>query len=289
MLDLGREHDWFGSTLIVALALCAAIGFLAFLIWELTEENPIVDLRVFRHRGFSMSVLAISASFGMVFSAIVLIPQWLQTSLGYTATWAGYATAFNGLTAVMAAPLVAFLIPRVDPRLICFGGLLWLGFSFVLRAFWWNPGADFWTLAIPQMVQGFGMPFFFIPLMSLALAAVEPVETASAAGLMNFMRTIAAAIGTSIVLTGWGNEASADRAGLAGALNDPADAMARMQGAGLSLEQARGMISNLTDQQALSMATNHMFLLSAAMLIVAAVTVWLIPRPTRPVDMSAAH
>lgn len=289
MLDLGREHDWFGSALIVGLALCAGIGFVAFLIWELTEDDPVVDLRVFRHRGFSMSVLAISAAFGTVFSALVLIPQWLQTSLGYTAAWAGYATAFTGAGALTAAPVVAILMQRVDPRKLVFGGLLWLGMSFVLRAIWWFPDADFWTLALPQLLQGFGMPFFFIPLMTLALGAVDEEETASAAGLMNFMRTIAGAIGASLVLTGWSNSAAADRSGLVASLNDADAAMAGMQSAGMSLDQARGMISAVVDKQAISIATNHMFLLTAAMLVIAALLVWFIPRPTRAVDVSAMH
>lgn len=289
MLDLGREYDWFGSTLIIALALCAGIGFVAFLIWELTDDDPIVDLRVFRHRGFSMSVLAISTGFGVLFSGLVLIPQWLQTSLGYSATWAGYATVYTGVAAVMAAPVVAFLMPRVDPRKLLFAGMLWLGMSFVLRAIWWFPDADFWTLALPQLLQGFGMPFFFIPLMSLALGAVKEEETASAAGLMNFMRTIAGAIGASVVLTGWNDNAAANRSSLAASLNDVDTAMSQMQSAGMSLEQARVMISNLADEQAISLATNHMFFLSAAMLAVAALLVWLIPRPVHVVDVSAKH
>lgn len=289
MLDLGREHDWFASPLIVAMALCAGIGFVAFLIWELTDDDPIVDLRVFRHRGFSMSVLAISAAFGTVFAALVLVPQWLQTSLGYTATLAGYATALSGVAALVSAPIAVALMSRVDPRKLVFGGLLWLGLSFVVRAVWWFPGADFWTLALPQLVQGFGMPFFFIPLMTLALGAVDEQETASAAGLMNFMRTIAGAIGASIVLTGWSNNISTGRSGLAASLNDADVTMTQMQSAGMSLAQARDMVSALVDQQAMSIATNHMFILSAALLVFAALLVWLIPKPTRAVDTSAIH
>uniref|UniRef100_UPI000AB4FA23 DHA2 family efflux MFS transporter permease subunit n=1 Tax=Acinetobacter baumannii TaxID=470 RepID=UPI000AB4FA23 len=84
MLDLGHERDWFNSTSIVVLALTAAIGFVVFLIWELTDKHPVVDVKVFRHRGFAISVLALSLGFGAFFGSIVLIPQWLQMNLSYT-------------------------------------------------------------------------------------------------------------------------------------------------------------------------------------------------------------
>ncbi|RQN75114.1 MFS transporter, partial [Acinetobacter baumannii] len=154
-----------------------------FLAWEGTEDQPIVDLRVFRHRGFTVAVLSLALAFGTFFSSAVIIPQWLQTSMGYTATYAGYATAFTGVAAVIMSPIVAKLTSKVDPRaLVCFG-ILWLGFTSLLRVHW-NSQADFWSLAFPQMLQGIGMPFFFIPLTTLALGSVRPEETASAAGVM---------------------------------------------------------------------------------------------------------
>jgi DHA2 family multidrug resistance protein len=122
MLDEGKNLDWFNSAEIVALAVTAAIGFAAFLIWELTEKNPVVNLRVFRHRGYWASVLTISLAFGSFFGATVLTPQWLQSYMGYTATEAGHATAMSGILAVLVAPLVAQLSTRVDPRPWCSWG-----------------------------------------------------------------------------------------------------------------------------------------------------------------------
>jgi MFS family permease len=116
MLDLGKEHDWFASPMIAGLAIVAAIGFVAFLIWELTDANPIVDLRVFRHRGFTASVITLSVAFGAFFGINVLTPLWLQQNMGYTATWAGYVSALLGVTAVLVAPLAAGLSTKVDPR-----------------------------------------------------------------------------------------------------------------------------------------------------------------------------
>ena len=106
MLDLGHDRDWFHNSLITSLAVIAVIGFAIFCAWEVTEKNPAVDLRVFRHRGFATATVALGFAFGTFFTSAVLIPQWLQGYLGYTATWAGYATAFTGVSAVIASPIV---------------------------------------------------------------------------------------------------------------------------------------------------------------------------------------
>ena len=143
-------------------------------------------------------------------------------------------------------------------------------------------------MAAPQFIQGFAMPFFMIPLTTLTLGSVRPDETASAAGLQNFLRTMALAIATSLVLTGWGNGQRVSRSEMAGTLQ-PADTQAQLSGMGMSFEQARQVISNLVDQEALAIAVDHVFFLSALVLFLATAIVWLAPKPTGPVDTSAAH
>ncbi|WP_336961590.1 DHA2 family efflux MFS transporter permease subunit [Sphingobium aquiterrae] len=283
MLDLGREHDWFGDPLIVALAVIAAIGFAVFIVWEITERQPIVDLRVFRHRGFTVSTISLSFAFGTFFASVVILPQWMQQSLGYTATWAGYATAFNGVGAVIMSPIVAKLANKWDPRgLVCFG-ILWLGMTSLLRTMW-TSDADFWTLAMPQMLQGIAMPFFFIPLTTIGLGAVEPHETASAAGIMAFMRTMSAAIGTSVATTIWDDYARSARSNLSGLVNSGA-----LPASNLSTEQVRRLIEQLVDKESLAIATNHIFAIAAVIFFFSAMIIWLSPRPSHPVDPSAAH
>jgi len=95
MLDEGKDLDWFSSLEIRVLAIVAVIGFLSFLIWELTEQYPIVDLRVFRHRGFASCMLVLALAFGAFFGINVLTPQWLQYNMGYTTTWAGLVVAWE--------------------------------------------------------------------------------------------------------------------------------------------------------------------------------------------------
>ncbi len=287
MLDLGREHDWFNDRTIVVLAIIAVIGLAVFLAWEVTEDQPIVDLRVFRHRGFTVAVISLSFAFATFFSSAVIIPQWLQSSMGYTATYAGYVTAFTGVAAVIMSPIVAKLTTKVDPRaLVCFG-ILWLGFTSLLRVHW-SSQADYWTLAIPQMLQGFGMPFFFIPTTTLALAAVRPEETASAAGVMSFLRTMAGAIGTSISTSMWDDSARVARSEIAGRLHDGGTIDA-LSAQGFSTDQIRAIVVQLVDKESLAVSTTHIFLLSAIIFAASAMIIWLSPRPKRAVAAGAAH
>lgn len=277
MLDIGRDHDWFGDPLIVALAVCAAVGFCVFIIWELTEEHPIVNLRIFANRGFSAGVATLALSYGAYFASIVLIPQWLQTSMNYTATQAGLVTAFTAMAAMMTSQVSARMVAWADPRMMISCALVWVGLMTAMRA-GWTTDADFWALALPQFLQGFGMAFFMIPLTSVSLSTVRPDEIASAAGLQNFLRTMAIAVSTSIALTVWGDAQRAARSEIVNNLK-PDDTLRGLQEAGMALEQSRQMISGTVEQQAIMLAVNHTFWISAAVLFLGAALVWLSPRP----------
>jgi DHA2 family multidrug resistance protein len=287
MLDLGKEHDWFESQLICALAVAAVVGFAAFLIWELTERHPIVDLRVFRHRGYAAAVVTIALGFGAYFAANVLTPLWLQGTMGYTATWAGMTTAWSGVLAVFAAPVAGTLITRVDPRRLIFAGLLWLGFMTFLRV---GASTDmgYWEIARPLIFTGLGLPFFFVPLTALALGNVEEHETASAAGLMNFLRTLSGAFATSIVTTSWENGASEHHATLAGLLDRSGELQGAMAQAHVPLDAMHEVMDRLVQAQSVMLSTNQIMLDVVLAFGIAALVIWIAPRPSRAIDMSQA-
>lgn len=287
MLDIGRDHDWFGDPKIVALAIGAAIGFPVWIIWELTEKHPIVDLRVFRHSGFTYPVMTLALCFGAYFASIVIIPQWLQTSMGYPATEAGLVTAFTALTSLTVAQLAASTIGRIDPRIVISAGTAWLGLMSLVRA-GWTTGTDFWSLAIPQILQGLGMPFIMLPLTTLTISSVGPEETANAAGFQAFTRTIAIAVATSLALTIWGNAQRVSRNDLTDRLQ-PDETVAVLSNAGMDPEQARQMIGSIVDKEAVMLAVDHTFLITAIVLFIAAGLVWLSPRPTRLVVSEGGH
>jgi DHA2 family multidrug resistance protein len=277
LLDIGREHDWFDDPKIVMLAIGAGLGLIVFVIWELTDEHPIVNLRIFRNRGFTAGVLTLALSFGSYFASIVLIPQWLQTSMGYTATMAGVVTAFTAMAAMTTSQVSARMLAWADPRVMISCAVAWLGCMTLVRT-GWTTGADFWTLSLPQILQGFGMSFFIIPLTSVSLAAVKPEEVPAAAGLQNFLRTMAIAVSTSLALTIWGDAQRVSRSEIVTRLQ-PDAAMTSLSNAGMSVEQGRQVISNVVEEQAVMLAVNHTFWVTAAVLFFAAALVWVSPRP----------
>jgi len=189
----------------------------------------------------------------------------------------------------MMAPVVAKLSTKVDQRLLVSFGILWLGGTSLIRVFWWTSGADFWTLALPQLIQGAGMPFFFIPLTTLALGAVSEEETASAAGVMNFLRTMAGAVATAIVTTMWYDGAQGVRGQLSGVLNGAQQSMDRLQAHGLTVEQSRLFVSQLVDQQSNALSTGSIFVTAAITFVAAATIVWFAPRPKHAVAAGHAH
>jgi DHA2 family multidrug resistance protein len=287
-LDKGRELDWFNSPTILVLLITAAIGFVCFLIWELTAENPIVNLKVFRHRAFATSTVTMALTYGSFFAGVVIVPLWLQTNMGYTATWAGYATAFNGLLAVVMSPIVAQLVRKYDPRaLVCFG------VSFLAVVMFWRTtfasNISFGLMIWPQLAQGFAMPFFFIPLMSLGTSALPPDEVASGAGLINFMRTTSGAFGTSIATTVWEDGAARAHANLAGEINNPSSVLSQIGALGLNPGQALQQLEGLVQSQAVMLATNRIFISIAGVMLIAAASIWFAPKPRGPVAVSTGH
>ena len=278
MLDLGKEKDWFHSPVIVALAVVFVVGFVFFLIWELTDEHPVVELRLFARRNFWAGTLATSIAYGLFFGNVVLLPLWLQQFMGYTATEAGMVMAPVGLLAIVLSPIVGKTIGKVDPRryatfaFIVFGLVLWMRSHF-------NTQADFTTILIPTVIQGVAMAFFFIPLMTITISGLTPDRIPAASGLTNFVRITAGAMGTSISTTLWENRATLHHARLAETLtggNTAAQAaLSGLQASGLSPEQALAQVNRLVDQQAFMMAANDIFWGSAILFLALIPLVWL--------------
>jgi DHA2 family multidrug resistance protein len=285
MLDEGKDKDWFSSMEIRVLAITAVIGFISFLIWELTEKNPIVDLRVFRHRGFSSCMLVLALAFGAFFGLNVLTPQWLQYNMGYTTTWAGLVVAWGGLLSVVFSPVAAKLANRVDPRVLIFIGCLWLGLITFWRAHA-SPDMSYLVICIPLFFMGLGMPMYYVPLTGLAMGSVNEEETASAAGLMNFVRTLAGAIATSLVTTSWQNRSIIAHARLTDIM-DPTGQVGSSLPPGLTGQMVREMLNGLVTSQSLTLATNGLMLVLGAVFIIASVSIVLAPKAARAVDAAS--
>jgi DHA2 family multidrug resistance protein len=188
----------------------------------------------------------------------------------------------------MMAPVASGLSAKVDARRLVFAGLVWMGFITLMRSFA-NSQMGYFDIAHWLLFQGFGMPLFFVPLTALALSSVKVEETASAAGLMNFCRTLSGAFATSMVTTVWENNASRNHSDLAGALNGAQATVDQLGTSGFAPEQARGMIDQLVQGQSVMLATNQVFQAVAALFVIAALVVWLAPKPARIADTTGAH
>ena len=294
MLDKGKELDWFHSGEVIALGIVALVGLAAFVIWELTEEHPVVDLTLFARRNFWAGALALSIGYGLFFGNVVLLPLWLQQYMGYTATQAGMVLAPVGLLALLLSPLVGKNIGKVDPRRFAafafavFALVLWMRSNFSTQA-------DLRTILVPTLIQGIATAFFFVPLVTITMSGISPDRIPAAAGLSNFARISAGSFGTSIATTIWQDRAAMHHAQISEFVNlgSPAtnSALSGLAGAGLTPDQALATVNRLVDQQAYMLAANDVFFASALMFLLLVPLVYLTrPQATRAssADVAAA-
>lgn len=278
MLDKGKELDWFHSAQIVGLAVVAVVGFAFFLVWELTDKHPVVDLSLFKRRNFWSGAVATAVAYGLFFGNVVLLPLWLQQWMGYTATQAGMIMAPVGLLAIFFSPVVGLTVAKIDPRryatfsFLVFALVLWMRSNF-------NTQADFVTIIIPTVIQGIAMAFFFIPLVTITLSGLTPDRIPAASGLSNFLRITAGAMGTSITTTLWDNRATLHHTQLAETINQgnnaATSAMAGLGANGFGADQVLGQLNRIVDQQAYMLATNDIFYASAILFLLLIPLVWL--------------
>ncbi|HEY0296313.1 MAG TPA: DHA2 family efflux MFS transporter permease subunit [Bordetella sp.] len=277
MLDKGKELDWFESSTIVILAATVIIAFVFFLIWELTDAHPVVDLRLFKVRNFTVGAITLAVAYGIFFGNVVLLPLWLQSDMGYTATYAGMVTAPVGILAIILTPIVGKLLARFDPRLIVtVSFLIFAAVSWMRAGF--NTDTDVGTLMIPTVIQGAAMAGFFVPLTAITLSQIEPWRIPAASGLSNFLRLTAGGFGTSIATTLWENRASMHHAQLTEIAKPGQQAfdqtMSTLQSGGYSQTQSLSMIDRIVDLQAFTMSVTDIFFASAMVFLLLTGLVW---------------
>jgi DHA2 family multidrug resistance protein len=218
LLDKGKDLDWFGSSLIVVLLVITLIAFAAWLIYELTEKHPIVDLSLFKSRSFSLGTTALCLGYAVFFGNIVLMPLWLQSYEGYTATWAGLVSAPSGLVAVVTSLFVGPLMRRFDPRLLAATAFGTYATSYFMRARF-TADASFWSFVAPQLVQGIAMGLFFVTLLAVVFDGLPAEKIPAASGLSNFLRITAGSFAVSITTTLWDRREALHQSNLAGTIS----------------------------------------------------------------------
>jgi DHA2 family multidrug resistance protein len=292
MLDKGKDLDWFESTPIVVLTLVAVVSFIAWLIWELTEEHPIVDLTLFKSRNFVVGVLAFSLGFAIMFGNLVLLPLWLQTQFGYTATWAGLAAAPAGVVSVLLSPLVGRAIGKIDARWLASSSLLAFAISYYMRA-QLTMQASFFDVVMPMLVQGIGMSAFFVAMLTIMLEGLPPERIPVASGLSNFLRIIAASFATSITTTFWDRHEALHQTHLAEASSafSPAlqNSITNLQGLGVGQGESIGMLTRELIRQAYLLSSLDYFWISTWLCSALVVMVWFTRRARGGAPVAAAE
>ena len=286
LLDQGQQLGWWGSIEIRILTVISVISLVYFIIWQIYDKNPIVDISLFKSLNFSISTVSISLGYLIYFGAIVLIPQLLQTVYGYTALWAGIALAPIGILPVFLATSVAKLSDKYDLRLLISLSFIIYAICFFWRAYVFIPGVPISAVIWPQFIQGIALVFFLMPLTTMGLQDIPAEKLAAATSLQNFLRTLAGSIGTSITTTMWSNRATVHHSQLTeniDSYNPHVETFySTLESQGLSQVEISSVINEQITAQSLIMSANDIFWLSAWIFLALIVLVWFARPPKAP-------
>jgi MFS transporter, DHA2 family, multidrug resistance protein len=197
VLDRGLQDDWFGSSFIVTFSIICGLAFALMIPWEVTRRDPVVDFRMIGTRQFGASFVVMLATGGILFGTTQIVPQLLQDTFGYTATWAGLALSPGGLVTMAMMFVVGRLSAHVQPKyLIATGAMIIVLSLYALTNLYGD--LDFWHFAWLRIEMGFGLPLIFIPMMLAAYDGLPPEKTDQASALINVARNVGGSIGISI-------------------------------------------------------------------------------------------
>ena len=201
LLDRGQEDDWFGSRFITTLVVVATVCLIALVIWEWFQKAPIIDVRLFKNFNFASSNLMMFMLGVMLFSSLVLMPQFLQTLVGYTSELAGLALSAGGLVLLIEMPVMGQLTTKVQARYLIAFGWLSLSLAMLYSTKRLDLQISFNAAAGLRIVQVIGLGFLFVPITLAAYIGIAPEKNNAVAGLVNFMRNMGSSVGTSMVTT----------------------------------------------------------------------------------------
>jgi DHA2 family multidrug resistance protein len=282
LLDQGNDLDWFHSNVIVILTAISVISLCFLLLWELTDKNPVVDFKLFSNRNFLVGVVALSLGYMVYFANVVIFPLWLQTQMGFTATWAGLAAAPVGILPFLLSPVLGLFLYKLNLRIIVSLGFI----IFALTSFWQS---NFYTdvgylqLIEPRFVQGLGLALFFTPIITIMISSLPPTQIATALGLGNFFRIIGGSFGTSISVTMWDRRESFHHSRLVENIypNNPiaVDTFQQLKAVGITSTERLKLVDDVVTNQAYMLATNDIFWLSGAIFLVLIVVIWFAKPP----------
>ena len=300
VLDKGQEDDWFSSPFITFFLVLMVIAFVSMIWWELKQlregHRPIVNLTLFKSRTFAISFTLMFVLGFSLYGTTILIPQFVQTLLGYTAELAGKVLSPAGFMMMAMMPVVGFLSSKVDPRkLIAFGfilltsSLIWMGHL--------NLNLSYGQLVFMRMFQASGLAFLFIPINTIAYIGVKQAQNNDVSGLTNLARNIGGSCGTAFLATMLTRRTAAHESNMVRnltpgnpAFNQRVESMKHLFGKGnAGVHGAQGFIYNMLHRQAAALAyvdiIQYMTIFCACMIPL----LIFIPRPPKHTSTSAGH
>jgi DHA2 family multidrug resistance protein len=242
LLDKGQEDDWFGSRFIVTLVAVSATCLISLVVWEWHCEEPIIDVHLFKHFGFAIANLMMFMLGVMLFSSLVMMPQFLQTLMGYTALNSGLVLSASGVLLLMEMPLVGTLTTKFAAKYIVMVGWVFLAIAMYYSTMRLDLLISFRSAMWLRVAQSSGLGFLFVPISLIAYNGIPPEKGNAVSGTVNFMRNIGSGVGTSMVTTLLARRAQVHQAMLAQHTTG-ADPALRDQVAGLSGQLVHAGIS----------------------------------------------
>jgi MFS transporter, DHA2 family, multidrug resistance protein len=300
VLDRGQEEDWLASDWITTLLIVSIVTLLIFLAYELLARKPVVDLRVFKLRTYSVGVFLMALLGFVLYGSLVMLPILLQTLLGYPALQAGIAMAPRGLGSFIAMPMIGAMMAKIDPRKLLGAGLLITVFTLV----WFselNLNAGYWDIFWPQFLQGIALGMLFVPLTTITMDPIPKETMGNATSIFNLMRNIGGSMGIATVTTLISRREQM-YINVLGAHVNPYDLKSRMvlgdlqrditsHGADLFTAQRRSyaVLFSMVQRQAAMLSFNEVFWILGIIFLVAVPLIFLMKRPKNRAGGIPAH
>jgi DHA2 family multidrug resistance protein len=300
VLDKGQRDDWLSSNFIRVFFALMVFGIISGIIWELRHKEPVVDLRMLKDRNFAISTMAMFFLGFVLYASTVLIPQFLQELLGYTAQLAGMALSPGGAVIMCMMPVVGILVSKLDTRiLITFGCIVSASALFLMAG--WDLQLDYGHAVRARMLQSFGLAFLFIPINVAAFAYVPREKSNMGTGIINLARNIGASVGIATVTTMLDRRTQFHQARLMEGVNDYSASyhnmlnglQTKLVAAGSTMAhasaQAHGMIYNTVQRQAVMLAFIDNFKMLGVVFFSIIPVLLLMRKPRAPAGSISVH
>ncbi len=280
MLDRGHELDWFASQWIWVLMLIGACGVIFFVIWEMDEAHPVVDLSIFTNGPFLVGIVFSSIFYSAYVVVSTIYPIWIQTVLGYTPSAAGWVMAASMLFPLVSMGVLGRVLRGINPRWVCICGCLFLAGVFYLHGAVTTQVSQGYLASIRFLI-GLAMPFFWIPTMAITFSKIPMEQLAAATGLSNFGRMLATSLATAAGISIWDSRTVVHHADLVLAVSEPSSVretfVPMLQSASVDPLGGMALLDGMIFQQARTLAMQDVIAIGSIIMLLLSCMVWLIP------------